>query len=151
LGSSWHLDCEVKSVRGVRHPMVVGDDRSQLRADNLRGRKMDRIQATQLSVWGQRRSAIEQLGGQQDLVEARELTARLSESGGSADKDRSHHLDSRERARHELVGKVTTQKSSQSGRLRLLLDQLYQRRRVEIEPHRSSARIVANRPEASMP
>jgi len=54
----------------VLHPPVVGDESPQVRSDDLSGSKMDRIETSQLDVGGQRRSAVKQLGTQQDLVEA---------------------------------------------------------------------------------
>lgn len=149
--SSWRLDRNAKSLGGVRHPTVVGDDSAQVRSDNLRGCKVDRIETAQLDVWGQRRGAIEHLGAQQDLVEAGELATCLGDGSRATHEDRSHHLDPRQRARHELVGSVTTQEPPQRLRLRLSLDKLHQRRRVEVEPQRSSARIAASRAEAAMP
>jgi hypothetical protein len=65
-----HLNGKAKTSGSVCYALVVGDDGPQLISDELCGGKVDRVKASQLNVRGQRRSAIEQLGAQQDLIEA---------------------------------------------------------------------------------
>ena len=88
---------------------------------------MDRIKASQTIARSQRRSTIEQFGAKQDLVEPGELSTGTFNSWSPTSEDGSYHLDTGEGARHELVGAVPAQESSQGIRLSFSLDELHQR------------------------
>jgi hypothetical protein len=61
---------------------------------------MDRIETSQPNGRGQQGGAIEQLGAEQDLVQAGELATRLFKSRRAAGEDGSYHLNSGKGARH---------------------------------------------------
>jgi hypothetical protein len=70
LGRSRGFHRKTNTCGGVGHLLVVGNDRPQLAANDLGRRDMDRSEASQLESRCQRRSPIEKIGAEQDLVEA---------------------------------------------------------------------------------
>src|SRR5437764_11581462 len=110
---------------------------------------MNGVEAAQEGAGTERCRGVKERGVEVDLVKPSQLTASLGYGQGTTGLHRAHDLDARQCACHPFVGSMAAQVASESFGLRLLLDQLHDGRGVQVQPQRSSSRIIASVPEAS--
>src|SRR5579859_2159891 len=147
--SGGRVDGDTQCYGGVMHPLVVGDHGAELGTNGPGRRQVDGIEGAQHAAWRQGGSFIEERPVEIDLVHKRELSPRVGNCGRATPGDGAHNLNSGESARDPAVLPIPAEEPSQGARLRLSSHQLYQCRRIQVEPHLSSARIAARTPEGS--
>ncbi len=112
---------------------------------------MDRVKAAQECSRRDASGAVEQRPVHVDLMQASELAAGLGHRRGAADLDGSYDLEAREGTGQLLVESMEAEVPPQGIGLGLLLHELHDRRRIEVDLQRSSSRITVKRPDASNP
>lgn len=84
-------------------------------------------------------------------MEPSELAASVGDGCGPAGDDGTNDLHPRQGARHSFVRAVPPQLAPQGVGLGLRLNQLHDRRGIQVELQRSSSRIAASAADASIP
>lgn len=83
-GSGGRCDGESDGDSDVSHPVVIGDDSSEVAADQLRRCDMDRVKASKDRPRRHRCGSVEQVCVEVDLMQPRQLAARLGDGGCAA-------------------------------------------------------------------
>ena len=112
---------------------------------------MKGVETAKPGAGSERCRVVEQLPVEPDLVDARQLAPGMDDGGRSAGGDGTNDLDASKGARDPTVLATATEESPQRLRFVLPLHELDQRRGVQIEPQRSSARIAVSVSDASIP
>jgi len=113
--------------------------------------QMDRVEAAQRGAWRESARVVEDVPVERDLVDPSKQATCVGNRLGAPGSNCPHEFRAGERRSHADVIAMAAQVPSQDCRLRLLLDELHECRRVEVQLHRSSARASASAAEASMP
>lgn len=150
-GSGGSLDLEAERNRRGLHLPVIRDDRTQVGTEELRAGEMKGVQGAQRHSGGQSGCDVEKIRVEAHLVDPGELPACVGYRLRASRHDSAHDLYSGKSARHLPVVAMPAQESPQGGGLCLSLDELHECRRVDVQLHRSSARIAARVAEACTP
>lgn len=110
---------------------------------------MNGIQRPKDGCGGERRSHVEQIAIEIDLIDPGQLPSRMRDRERATGTDGTDDLHACECARNTPIGAVSAKELPKSLRLGFLFDEFDEGRGVQIEPHDSCSRIAASVVDAS--